>query len=176
MIRNTLKVRNFQTLKKLYQVYFCPILLYSCMVWISDYNYAREALYKIYRAFWRLGNGQVIPDDTILDPYQLALKHSLSFLYQIKKGYTCINFEDLFVLKDTNVTRSDNNGDLFIKRNRLQSRNAFFTTFIAKWYNKLPLEIKSAPSLGTFKCLVEKFIKEDKPTPPYSFLPWFRRY
>ena len=176
MIRNTLKVRNFQTLKKLYQVYFCPILLYSCMVWVSDYNYARESLYKVYRAFWRLGNGYIVPDETILDPYQLALKHSLSFLYQIKSGKTCLDFEYFFTRKESEVTRSDTNDDLFIRRNRLQSRNSFFTTFIAKWYNKLPIEVKNAESLSQFKDLVDAFLKREVPTPNYSFLPWFRRY
>ena len=122
IIRNTLSVRNYSTLKKLYQVYFCPILLYGSPVWISDYVYAKESLLATFRQFWRLGNNVIKPGPEILDPFQLAIKHSLTLMYQMREGKNCLNFDDFFIQKSRSSTRSDNNGDLFIQRNRLQSR------------------------------------------------------
>ena len=129
----------------------------------------------MYRLFWRLGNNVIVPGPEILDPWQMALKHSLVFMHQIRENQTCLDFNDFFILKEKNVTRSDNQEDVFIKRNRLQTRNAFFTTHIAKWYNKLPVEIKRIKTSGRFKTAVTEFVKNDSPTPPYVFLPWYNR-
>ena len=175
IIRNTLNARNYRTLKKLYQVYFCPILLYASPIWISDYKYARDSLLAAYRLFWRLGNNIIRPGPEILDPFQLAIKQSLTFMFQMREGKNCLKFDDFFIQKESTVTRSDLKGDLFIQRNRTQSRNSFFTTYMAKWYNKLPLSVKQCKSVPQFKRLVENFIKIEEPTPPYVFLPWYKR-
>ena len=175
IIRNTLKVRNYSTLKKLYQVYFCPILLYACVIWVSDYVYAKDFLHRAFRLFWRLGNNKILPGNEIMDPFQLAIKQCLTFLFQMKNGLTCLKFEDFFELKDRTTTRSELNADLYIQKNNLTSRNAFFTTYIAKWYNLLPLDIKESSSVQVFKSRVADFIKLKEPTPPMSFLPWYER-
>ena len=45
MIRNSFSVRTYDVLEKLYIVYFIPILLYSSQVWLTDFEYMKEALY-----------------------------------------------------------------------------------------------------------------------------------
>ena len=57
LVRNTLKVRNRESLKTLYQVYYLPILTYGIQVWFNPQAQTKKSLYKAYKNFWRLGNG-----------------------------------------------------------------------------------------------------------------------
>ena len=175
-IRNSMSARNMSVLKKLYQVYFIPILLYGCQLWHSNYDYVKDVLHAMHRKFWRLGLGRVTPDGAVLDPWQQSIKSNLMFLHQLKHGKVAMTFSDYFGYKERTSTRSDNPLDLKIPKNRLVTRDNFFTTNMAKIYNTLPDVLKEEHSYGRFKMGVTRFIIDTKPTPVFDYRPWNQRY
>ena len=174
-IRSVMKVRNHHVLEKFYYTYYCPILLYASQVWLTDHVYMQDTLYAMHRKFWRLGNGYISPKPYILDTYQLALKHSLTFLFQMKMGHNCLEFNDFFTEKKGEATRSHSNKELVIQRNRTVNRDAFFTTFIAKEFNMLPLTMRQAKSVNIFKNQLRDHLKMTIPTPNFNYTPWYKR-
>ena len=175
MIRNTFTVRTYDVLEKLYFVYFIPILLYSSQIWLTEFQYMKDALYRVFRKFWRLGGGFIKPKYKVLDPYQMAIKQNLSMMYQMSKDKTCLKFDDYFHVKVGNQTRSQVKGELTIPCNKYVNRDYFFTTSMSKVYNDLPPNIKDSQSLEMFKKLLVPFLKVKAPTPPCNYIPWYKR-
>ena len=176
MIRNTFKVRNYLTLKRLYIIYFMPVLTFSCQIWMNPSIGTRDLLYKLHRRFWYLGEGKITPKSSdVMDPYQISLKTCLVFLYQVLSNHTCLTPEEFFHLKERDITRSDRNNDIDIPRSYHVYRSNFFTTFISKLYNKLPVSTRTQKSVNLFKRDVTKFVKEEFPTPPYDYTPYYKR-
>ena len=175
IVRSTFKVRTYEVLEKLYYVYFCPILLYTSQIWLTEYEYMKDALYRIYRKFWRLGGGYIKPKDYVLDPYQMAIKQNFVFMFQMYKNKTCLDFNDYFNMKGGGCTRSHVNKELEIQRNKYVSRDNFFTTMMARKYNELPECIRESTSVEQFKFQIKGHIKIAIPTPYCNFIPWFKR-
>ena len=174
-IRNTLKARSFHVLKTLYYTYYCPMVLYASQIWHSEHVYVKDALYALFRKFWRLGNGHITPGEGILDLNQLAIKHSLVFMFQMQRGDNCLSFDEFFTTKDGSRTRSEENNELAIHRNKYCHRDNFFTTTMAKRFNVLPSEIKNAKSVPVFKQGLNKYLRLTEPTPNFNYTPWFLR-
>ena len=175
-IRNSMNARNLSVLKKLYQVYFIPILLYGCQLWHGNYEYVKDQLYSMHRKFWRLGLGRVLPDGHVLDPFQQSLKSNLMFLHQMKHGGVDMDFNEYFESKERTSTRSDNPLDLKIPKNRLVSRDNFFTTNMTRIFNDLPDNLKNERSYERFKSGIINFILDTNPTPVYDYRPWKQRF
>ena len=175
LIRNTFKVRNYLTLKRLYNTYYVPILLFSVQIWMNPQKGTQDLLYKMFRKFWYLGEGNIVPGDEIQDPYQLAVKHCLTFMYQMINRNTCLEPDDFITFKSREITRSDRKVDIDIERSYHVYRSNFFTINIAHWYNKLTPEIRNAPSVESFKSKLVGFLKIDVPTPPMNFTPYHKR-
>ena len=171
MIRHLFKVRSYKILKTLYYTYFCSVLMYSVQLWFTPFKYVKEALHRIFRKFWRLGNGIVVPGDDILDPYQLAIKHSLVFLYQMKMGENCLEFEQYFDLKESGRTRSEKNEEINVKRANHTYRSNCFSIHIANRYNKLPLEIRQSKSVAIFKNKVSEHLKKTEKREGFDYTP-----
>ena len=171
-VRNTLKVRNYSVMKKLYNIYLAPILLYSCQVWHSHHKYVIEGLHRVYRRFWRLGMGKIVPGPEILDPFQMSVKHIMMFLFKVKQGKTGLRNDNFFRQADRTMTRSDNPLNLRINCNRLVSRDGFFTTLAAKWFNELPDHLKAEGSIAKFKEGLIQHILITHPTPVFDYRPW----
>ena len=177
LIRNTLQVRNYKAMKILYQTYFLSILCYASQVWFGDYEYIKLSLYKMYRLFWRLGYGYIKPGVEIFDPYQFVIKNSLVFLHQMRLGKVNMDFDTYFKIKTNQLTRSDRISELIVQSNKTVRRDSFFTTCMAKWYNKLDLSVREEKSIGVFKTKAAKFVKDEIPTPTwFDFRPWRKRY
>ena len=175
IVRSSFKVRSYEVLEKLYFVYFCPILLYSAQVWLTEYEYMKDALYRVYREFWRLGGGYIKPKENVLDPYQMALKQNFVFMFQMYKGKTCLQFNDYFNMKSGGCTRSHSKNEITIQRNKYVDRDNFFTTMMARKYNNLPECIRGSDSVEQFKFLLKGHLKISDPTPPCNFIPWYKR-
>ena len=176
MIRNTFKVRNYLTLKRLYVIYYMPILTFSCQIWLNPSVGTRDMLYRMHRRFWYLGEGKIIPRKSeIMDPYQVSIKCCLVFLFQVLNAYTCLTPEDFFKLKEREITRSDRKNDIEIQRSYHIYRSNFFTTFISKLYNRLPVSTRKSKSLNIFKTEAVKFVKKEFPTPDYDYTPYYKR-
>ena len=171
MIRNLFKSRSYKVLKSLYYTYFCSVLMYGVQLWFTPLEYVKTSLLRIFRKFWRLGNGIIVPGDEILDPYQLAIKHSLVFLFQMKMKENCLPFEEFFDLKNENRTRSEENEEINVKRAYHTYRTNTFSIHIAKWYNKLPLEIRRSKSTAIFKRKVSDYLKTEEKRPNYDYTP-----
>ena len=174
-VRNTLKVRNYSVLKKLYQVYFIPILLYGNQVWHTHHAYVRDELLAIYRKFWRLGQGKVNPGPEIMDPFQLSVKGCMMFMFKIRQKKTCLNPDDYYEPSHRTITRHYNPLDLKIKKNRLVSRDGFFTSLSATWFNQLPDNLKNEESETRFKIGITEYMKINHATPTYDLRPWHKR-
>ena len=175
MIRNTFKVRNYLMLKRLYYTYYVPTLLFSCQIWMTPLKGTKDLLYRMYRRFWYLGEGKITPKEEVLDPYQLATKHCLTFLFQMTRNETCLNPEEYFQYKTRTVTRSENKNDMIIQRSKHVYRSNFFTINFAKEYNKLPLDIRNSCSTNVFKAKIKDHIVKTDPTPEYSYVPYHMR-
>ena len=175
MIRNTVCVRNYSVLKKLYNVYLIPIVLYSCQVWHSSFEYVKSELYSIWRKFWRLGKGIVKPGPEISDPFQHSMKSVLMFLFKMRVNKTCLNYSSFFESAPRSNTRSDNPNNLKINANRLVTRDGFFTTLAAKWHNDLPENLKIETSEPLYKRGISDYVRSKEPTPPFDFRPWYRK-
>ena len=175
MIRNSFSVRTYAVLEKLYLVYFCPLLLYSSQIWLTDFQYMKLALYRIFRKFWRLGGGYIKPKKDILDPFQMALKQNFSFMFQLYNGKMCLDFNDFFQAKTGDTTRSQVKRELIVQRNRYVNRDHFFTTEMAKRYNALPENVKQSNTVLEFKRKIHNYLKETEPTPYCNFIPWYKR-
>ena len=171
MIRNLFKVRSYKVLKTLYYTYFCSVLMYGSQLWFSPLKYVKTSLLRVFRKFWRLGNGIIVPGEEILDPYQLAIKHSLVFLFQMKMKDNCLEFGDFFDLKSENRTRSEENEEIYIKRSHHAYRSNTFTIYIAKWYNVLPLEIRRSKNTQIFKSKLTEYLKVNVKRPAYDYTP-----
>ena len=174
-VRNTLKVRNYSVMKKLYNIYLAPILLYCCQVWHSHHVYVKEELHRIFRRFWRLGMGKIIPGPEIMDPFQLSVKHIMMFLWKIRMNHTGLQGDNFFTNARRTLSRSDNYLNLEIQSNCLVSRDGFFTTLAAKWFNNLPDDLKAERAIGKFKSGLIKHIIETHPTPSFDYRPWKKR-
>ena len=175
MIRNTFKVRNYLMLKRLYYTYYVPTLLFSCQVWMSPLKGTKDLLYRMFRRFWYLGDGKITPKEDVLDPYQLATKHCLTFLFQLNRQETCLNPHDFFQYKSRDVTRSENNNDIKIQRSKHVYRSNFFTINFAKKFNALPMVIRNSCSTNVFKSKVREYLVRTEPTPSYSYIPYHKR-
>ena len=169
-IRNSMKVRTYSVLKKLYMTYFCPIVLYASQIWAGDYVYIREALYRSFRNFWRLGNGKIVPTSDILDPYQLSLQNSLTFLFQSLRGENCLTHSNMFI-EIEGVTRSATNGLLLIPKNRTKIRDAFYTTYIVNLFNNLPCSLRQSCSTNVFKKNLKEYIKLEFQRKDFDYRP-----
>ena len=176
MIRNSMKSRNFYVLNKLYMTYYIPIVTYASQIWAGDYVYVREMLYASFRNFWRLGNGYITPNDDVMDPYQITLKNNFTLLFQILKGENCLSQSNIFDYVQ-GVTRSVSNVELQVQRNKTRTRDAFFTTNVAKMYNDLPLAIRQSQSTSLFKTRIKEHIKiAFKRLYPFDYRPLHVRF
>ena len=176
LVRNTLKVRNRESLKTLYQVYYLPILTYGIQVWFNPQAQTKKSLYKAYKNFWRLGNGVITPPEDTLDPYQMALYLSLTFLFQMKIGENNLGFDDYFKIKHANRTRAEAREEIEIKNYKHDYRGNTFTIHMARHFNSLPKEIQDAKTMAGFKTKVKAHLQNTIPTPNYDFRPWKVKY
>jgi len=71
-------------------------------------------------------------------------------------GYNNIGPTNFFVLSDTSNTRG-HYMKLFKCHARLNVQSTFFTQCIVNSWNNLPLEVVSAPSVGSFKLKLDEF-------------------
>ena len=166
MIRNSMKARNFQVLNKLYMTYFVPIVTYASQVWAGDFNYVREMMHASFRNFWRLGNGHIVPNESVLDPYQITIKNNLTLLFQILKNENCLSQSNFFTFTQ-GVTRSASNYELVTPWNNTKTRDKFFTTSVIKLYNALPLEIRKSNSTNIFKSKIKEYVRVSFPRPTW---------
>ena len=175
MIRNTMKCRSRDVLKTLYQVYFLPTLLYGVQVWLNPQAQTKAALLKAYRNFWRLGNGIITPPEDILDPYQMALKLTLTFLFQIRKNETALDFDGMFRIRTTQRTRSEVREEIYIPQYKHDYRGNTFSINIAKIFNNLPIDIQNCKTTSSFKVALKDHLLKSDPTPNYDLRHWKKR-
>ena len=97
------------------------------------------------------------------------------FQHRMRFGKNCLKFEDYFSYSEKTNTRSDDFLTLKIKNNRLVSRDGFFTTLSARWFNDLPEPLKAETSDNLFKRGIVEYVKNAHKTPPFDFRPWHRR-
>jgi len=89
---------------------------------------------------------------------KLKLKHIEVF--KMLNGYTRVNVEQLFSFTNQRhdlQTRSATSNLLVAEKCRLDVRKFFFTNRIVNTWNELPIDIREAESVNSFKNLYDDF-------------------
>ena len=150
---------------------------FDCPLWLNDKKSTQDALFSLHKKYWRLGNGKVKPPEAQLDIFQLGVKLTMMFFFNIRESKTCLNFGSFFVENKENGTRDFVPGNLRIGQYRKNYRRDTFRFTAAKWFNQLD-ERKHSKSRKEFEKCVIDMVKKYYPTPYFDlkYTPWYKKY
>ena len=161
IIKSCFKVRSQKLLKKLYEIYYAPIILYSSPLWYSRRPGIVKALNSAFKTFWKLSGG-FFPVPDILDLNQMALKQTLLFMFKSKNKMLDLDYNEYFYHNVDPRTRAGNLNNMVAKKFKHEFRRNFFSNVIVEWYNRLDFR-RETKKIGTFKRCVLEMLKREVP-------------
>ena len=152
---------NRKTLEIIYLTFIRPMLEYADVVWDNCYNYEVEILEKIQVEAGRIVTGAIkacsaakVMNDLGWETLQnRRKKHRLVTFYKMTNGLTPQYLTDLVPQRVHEVAgrRLRNDNDFVTPRSKTNLyQNSFLPKTVRDW-NNLPIGIKSASSLNSFK-------------------------
>ena len=154
-------------LKILYRSLIEPYLNYCSIVWANpEKTTVLETLHKLQKratrlilfASYRAHSKPLFQKLKILNIYDLCRTQILTFVYKSCNGLLPSNYKNYFTFtKDKHhyPTRSSKNYNLFRTNAQKLCRANALVNRGPKFWNSLPIPIKSAPSIGIFKRLLK---------------------
>ena len=159
------KLKNILTtahLKTLYQSLIEPYLNYCCIVWASpEKSVLLEMLYKLQKRATRIilyANYQahalpLFHKLNILTIYDLCKTQILRFVYMSRSGLlpNYLHYFTSVKEKHCYATRSSNNNNLYRTNSHKSCRVNALVNRGPKYWNLLPMSLKTTPHLSLFK-------------------------
>ena len=170
IVRSTIKVRSYDLLRKIYDCYFLPIITYGSELFTCDKPQVKNVMRKGFRAFWRLGGGNMTIPPDLLDPFQICVVKNLKFFKRIQDDKTCLKFGDMFKFV-TNPTRAYKNQDLQTIGTTRCARYNFYSNVTMRWYNDLNPDLRNNGIMADFLREAINMARRVYPTPPYDLRP-----
>ena len=164
LINKVFRNKTKYSITKLYKAYVRPILDYGSIIW---YPYTSTNIGKLECVQRR--KCRMVPDFRTY-PYHVQLKSlgllslqarrirfQLISIYKIFKGFTKINFDDLFERKKTHNTRA-HSCHIIPKHATKNYRLNFFTVSAIRHWNSLSNDDVSVSTTNLFKVRVDAFL------------------
>lgn len=163
-----IKSRNYfqrHIIRALYHSYIHSHLSYCVSSWANTYYCHLDSLQRLQNQAVRLMtfNNVFTPSKPLYQslnilPLKKLLKHQLAqFIFKLTQCGTSIPAYSNELLINTNITRFSSNGNLLLPRVRTNygKLTALFSGI--SFWNSVPYEIKSSPSIHIFKNLHKKY-------------------
>ena len=158
--------RNKEVVLTLYNSLIRPHLEYAVQFWCPSF---RKDIIRLERVQARAT--KLIPsirhmsyEDRLkeLDLFSLEtrrLRGQLIEVFKILKGFDCVDYTDIFTLREG--TTRNNGFKLELKRYNRDLCGKFFTYSICGHWNALPAEVVSSTSVDQFKCRLDRHMKSN---------------
>jgi len=160
-------------LKLLYRSLVEPYLNYCCIVWASpEKSTAIESLHKLQKRAariilyspFRAHSKPLFYKLDILNIYHLCLLQILIFVFKFTKSLLPSQFSHYFkLIKDMHPysTRSSKSCNLYVVSAQKTCRVRALVSQGPKYWNNIPVDIRSSPSVNTFKnCIKTRLISQ----------------
>jgi hypothetical protein len=147
---------NPKLLLKAYKAYVRPILEYCSPVWSPFYLKDIALIERVQKRFTRKIMRKLKPYKvrlTELNLKSLEERRIKLDLIECYKYQNCITYPKHFFQKSKNLRNEKNN--LFIEYARTDIRKFWFANRSSKYWNSLPIDVKNAKSLISFKSKLE---------------------
>ena len=146
-------------LKKYYQVYIVPVLIYCSQVWNPGKEPQLREIEKAVERFWRLSASG--PPQDHITPRLLLLTIDLNYVKKIWDGNHVLSFDDIFETEKYKNDRDDRDEKLPIIDKRLNPSRRKFSYRTRVYWNLLPLSIRRLTYSG-FKTKAKEFVLENQ--------------
>jgi len=169
-IRRSTINRSVNMVTKMYKTYVRPLIESSVQAWNPWLQRDIDHLEKVQRRATKLitGIGSKSYDERLAicglsTLEKRRLRGDMLQCYKILNGFTNINTTDFFSYasdRHSINTRSAMEDLLVPEKNRLDVRKYFFTSRVVNDWNEIPLEIRTASSINSFKNNYDMYCSE----------------
>ena len=142
-------------LKKYYQVYIMPALIYCSQVWNPGSEIHLREIESAVERFWRLSKSG--PPKDHVTPRLLLLIIDLNYVKKIWDGNHVLDFDDIFQTHKHRHGRVDNDDKLPIILKKLKISRKKFSFRTREYWNLLPINIRRMTYSG-FKIKAEEYV------------------
>jgi len=168
-IRRTTILRDRHTVTTLYKSFVRPLLETAATAWNPWKRGDVEKLEKVQRRCLRLVDGlKKLPYEKRLEELDLQLLENrgecgdLIQCFKYLNGYNDVCPDQVFTFvrdRHDKLTRSFVNNNLVAEKTSLDVRKYFFANRVTGAWNSLPLDVRLASSVNSFKNKYDAFIK-----------------
>ena len=146
----------------LYKTLIRPLLEYCVPAWSPYYRKDKELLERVQHRFTRMVPGlsemsypQRLRRLGLWSLEERRNRADLIELFKIYKGFSKVNFQDMFETAVESRTRG-HSAKLIIKRNRLDLRKFFFSERVKCRWNRLSQDEVDSATINHFKAILTK--------------------
>ena len=168
-LHRTLLSRNQEVVSNLFKTFVRPILESAVPAWCPWEKKDINAIEKVQRRATRMipGLGAMEYEDRLKHCNMITLEQrrqrgDVIEVYKMLNGYTSLVNEHFFTFTSQRhdvITRSSTNKNLVSEKCRLDIRKNFFPNRVVQFWNQLPLDIREAESVNSFKNAYDDWIK-----------------
>ena len=142
-------------LKKFYQVYVIPALIYCSQIWNPASEVPLRDIEKAVNTFWKLCKSG--PPKDHISPRLLLIILDLNYVKKLKDGNHVLEFDKIFETNKYKTEREDIEDKLPIIRKDLEVSRLNFSYRTRQYWNKLPKHIRDMTYSG-FKASAKDFV------------------
>ena len=155
-----------KSLEIMYFSFVRPLLEYADIIWDNCYNFEKESIEKVQYEAGRIVTGATkscsrakILQETGWDTLEKRrYKHRMTTFYKMVKNIAPQYLQNLVPPSVHQVSQRNlrNNANLTVPRSRTNLYDKSFIPLASREWNSLPDDMKSAPSLNSFKFLLDR--------------------
>ena len=142
-------------LKKFYQVYVIPALIYCSQIWNPASEVLLRDVEKAVNTFWKLS--KMGPPKDHIPPRLLLIILDLNYVKKLKDGNHVLDFDKIFETVKYKTERDDVEDKLPIIRKDLEVSRLNFSYRTRQYWNKLPKQTRDMTYSG-FKTSTKDFV------------------
>ena len=142
-------------LKKFYQVYIIPALIYCSQIWNPATEVPLRDIEKAVNTFWKLSKSG--PPKDHIPPRLLLIILDLNYVKKLKDGNHVLEFDKIFETSKYKTEREDIEDKLPIIRKDLEVSRLNFSYRTRQYWNKLPKQTRDMTYSG-FKASAKDFV------------------
>ena len=159
MVRHNLSVRNTNSLKILYQMYYQPSITYGCQLWFNSEDGTINKLEELDKKFWKLG-GSFIVRPKVLSTVQFVVVQCLMLYFDYKHGKAVLELEDDFKnIEHGFDTRLAAQDPSHLSKPRVETKRKEFVYNTSRLFNLLDPLKRKTENRNEFKKLAQAMAK-----------------
>ena len=162
------RIRHYLTKESkmtIYNSYINSNFNYCSVVWMFSKKCNSDKLERTNKRALRFSTNKesssyetICEEEKQLNVYRKCVKSTAIMMYKVRKGTAPSYVNELFNLQQSQYEMRDNDKFVLPNYNTISYGKSSLKYFGAKLWNSIPVDIKSSPSLSTFKTSVNKWL------------------